>query len=144
MARECASVRLSLLVAAICVVGCTQTAAPEVHIVDPSALRKDPPLFVTAVRQKDEITHALQAAGFRIVDGPGGDAYLVRVAVGSDQRSQPCGTLNNVRYDIRRGGRNVIRVEAKGWTGKCEPNVFDLVSRDLRRRFVETKEGEQQ
>jgi len=44
--------------------------------------------------------------------------------------------LNNVRYGLRTGGRVIVEAKAKGWTGTCEPNVFDVVSRELRRRMV--------
>ncbi len=62
------------------------------------------------------------------------------MTLGIDQRSRPCGTLNNVRYALRRGGQTLIEVEAKGWTGSCEPNVFDDASRALRRQLAGTSD----
>ena len=116
--------------------GCTPTA-PEVQVLAPLPHGADPALFVTAARQKEEIARALHRAGFQVVDRVDESPYLLRVTIGVDQGSQPCGTLNNVRYEIRLEGSSVIVAEAKGWTGSCEPNIFDAVSCELRRHVVE-------
>ena len=120
----------------IALAGCAPTV-PEVQVLTPLPRGADPALFVTAARQKEEITRGLRGAGFRVVDHIEESPYLLRVTIGVDQGSQPCGTLNNVRYDLRSEGRSVIVAEAKGWTGSCDPNVFDAVSREFRRRVVE-------
>jgi len=111
--------------------------APEVHVLSQLARGIEPVIYVTAARQKDEITRALRAAGFRVVDRVSESSYLLRATLGVAQDSRPCGTLNNVRYELRAQGRTVISAEAKGWTGACAPNVFDAVSRELRRHVVE-------
>jgi hypothetical protein len=90
-------------------------------------------LTVTAAQQKPAIEQALRAAGFVLDERPRQDALLLRVTLGIDQRSQACGTLNNVRYALRRDQQTLIVVEAKGWTGSCAPNVFDEASIALRR-----------
>jgi hypothetical protein len=97
-----------------------------------------PVLVVTAARQKDAIERALRAAGLVVDDRPRDGDFLLRVTLGVDQGSRPCGTLNNVRYEIRRDGRTLIEVEAKGWTGTCEPNVFADASRALQRQISES------
>lgn len=124
------------LVLSITLAGCTPTA-PEVRVLAPLPRGIDPAVFVTAARQKEEIARALRGAGFQVVDRVDDSPYLLRVTVGVDQGSQPCGTLNNVRYELRSEGTSVIVAEAKGWTGSCEPNIFDAVSGALRRRVVE-------
>jgi hypothetical protein len=101
-----------------------------------------PVLVVTAARQKDAIEHALRAVGFAVDDRPRDGDYLLRVTLGVDQGSRACGTLNNVRYALRRDGRTLIEVEAKGWTGTCEPNVFDDASRALHRQISESAGNE--
>ncbi len=126
------------------VIAACAATLPEVHVLGQLPRGVDPPVYVTAARQKEEITRALRAAGFHVVDRVDESACLLRVTIGMDQGSRPCGTLNNVRGELRVGGRTVVEVEAKGWTGSCEPNILDATSRELRRRIVEltTQEGQ--
>jgi hypothetical protein len=116
--------------------GCSATA-PEVMVRAPLGRGMDPPITVVAAQQKGRIVESLRAAGFVIADGAQDDPYLLRATLGVDQRSQACGTMNNVRYDLRHQQRTLITAEAKGWTGSCAPNVFDELSRALRRRMLE-------
>lgn len=109
---------------------CVATA-PVTRVVGPLP-EEELGIYVTAARQKEEVVRSLRAAGLRLVDAPGDGSYLLRVTIGAPQESQPCGTLNNVRYTLRYGGRTVAETEAKGWTGTCEPNVLDAASRELR------------
>jgi len=125
------AVALSLLLAACA------PSTPEVTTLAPLSLGADAPIVLTAARQKDAIARALRAAGFRLVDAADERAYLLRVTIGVDQDARSCGTLNNVRYQLRVGGESVVVAEAKGWTGACEPNVFDALSQALRRQMVE-------
>src|SRR5690242_19070785 len=120
-----------LVFAATVVTACSQTE-PSVRVISPLPRGKEPAMYLTAARYKAEIDHALRAAGFQMTDVQTDGSYLLRVTVGMDQSSQPCGTLNNVRYSVRAAGRELIEAVAKGWTGKCEPNVFDSASRELR------------
>jgi len=115
--------------------------APTVDVRQPLPKGEDPVLCVTAAQQKPAIEQALRAAGFQVVDGPAQTPYLLRVTLGLDQGARACGTLNNVRYALRRAGETIVQAEAKGWTGSCEPNVFDAVSRLLRERVVAMRDG---
>ena len=116
--------------------GCGPTA-PEVRVLGPVPQAVDRAIFVTASRQKERVVRAMRGAGFEIVDRIQNASALLRVTVGVEQGSRPCGTLNNVRYALRVQGRTVIVAEAKGWTGSCEPNVFDEVSQEIKHRMVE-------
>jgi hypothetical protein len=119
------------------VVGCTPVT-PEVQVFEPLPEGIDTPIYLTAARQKDNIKRALRVAGFRIVDRMEDSLRLMRVTIGVDQGSQTCGTLNNVRFQIRYEGRNVVEATAKGWTGSCQPNIFDEVSREMRQSLFRT------
>lgn len=125
--------------------GCAPTA-PQVRVLAPLPRAGDAAIYLTAARQKEEIARALRAAGFRLAERVDETPYYLRVTIGSDQGSRACGTLNNVRYDLRLQGRSAVVAEAKGWTGSCEPNIFDAVSRELRRHVVEaaSREGQVQ
>ncbi|HSP96998.1 MAG TPA: hypothetical protein VL049_07100 [Candidatus Dormibacteraeota bacterium] len=134
MARPAAAAARLVLLAAVGACGPTP-AAVRVSEPLPSGA---PVLVVTAARQKDAIERALRAVGFAVDDRPRQGDYLLRVTLGVDQGARACGTLNNVRYELRRDGRTLIEVEAKGWTGTCEPNVFDDASRALQRQVSES------
>jgi len=136
MARSFGEAALALL-ALFC--GCTSRT--RITVTTPLPSGTDPAIFVTAARQKDPVLRALKDAGFHIVDAPGPDVYLMRVTLGVDQWSRPCGTLNNVRFSLRQQQLTLIDAEAKGWTGTCQPNVFDEVSRALRTRVLAFTEG---
>lgn len=77
----------------------------------------NPPIYLTAARQKDEIAKALRQAEFQLADRVDATPFLLRVSLGNNQQSQSCGTLNNVRYELRTQGKTIVLVEAKGWTG---------------------------
>jgi hypothetical protein len=125
------------LLLSIALSGCSPVA-PEVRVFEPLPQGINTPIYVTAARQKDKIKHALSDAGFRIVDRVEDSLRLMRVTIGVDQGSQSCGTLNNVRFQIRFEGRNVVEATAKGWTGSCQPNVFDEVSHEMWQRLFGT------
>lgn len=132
-----------VLLLGIALGGCTPTA-PEVRVLVPLPRRGEAAVYLTAARQREEIARALRDAGFQLAEHVDDAPYYLRVTIGTDQGSQACGTLNNVRYDLRWQGRSAVVAEAKGWTGRCEPNVFDAVSRELRRRVVEATSAEGQ
>jgi hypothetical protein len=122
------------LLMSIALAGCSPVT-PEVQVFEPLPHGIDTPIYVTAARQKDKIKRALRDAGFRIVDRMEDSLRLMRVTMGVDQGTQTCGTLNNVRFQLRYEGRNVVEATAKGWTGSCQPNIFDEVSREMWQRL---------
>jgi hypothetical protein len=123
-----------ILLLGIALAGCSPVA-PEVRVFEPLPQGINTPIYVTAARQKEEIKHALHDAGFHIVDRLEDSLCFMRVTIGVDQGSQACGTLNNVRFQLRSEGRNVAEASAKGWTGSCQPNVLDELSREMRREL---------
>ena len=102
----------------------------------PFAAGEDRALFLTAARQKDRIERALVAAGFSLAEDPLGTRAHLRVTIGNEKRLRDCGSLNNVKFALRLDGEPVLELAAAGWTGSCEPNVLDDMSRDLARRFA--------
>lgn len=124
-----APARLIGLAAALAACGPTPAVVRVVEPLPPG----ERVLTLTAAQQRPAIEQALRVAGFVLDDRPRRDALLLRVTLGIDQGSQACGTLNNVRYALRRDRQTLMVVEAKGWTGSCQPNVFDEASVALRR-----------
>ncbi len=121
---------------------CTPAAPPlDAATALPTGPRT--PIFVTAARHKVEVKQALAAAGFRLVDELSDDALLLRATIGIDQGEQACGTMNNVRLQLRHQGDNVAEVAGKGWTGSCQPNLLEELSRKLwRHLFDQTPQRE--
>jgi hypothetical protein len=88
-------------------------------------------LFLVAAQQKKEIAASLDAAGFEIADNLLHAAYFLRVTLGNEQGFRSCGTLQKVKYSLRSEDREVLLITTKGWTGSCQPNVFDVASHEL-------------
>lgn len=126
----------NILLLCIAVAGCASTTPQEIIPVKLTH-GVESPIFVTAARQKVEISQSLRNAGFNVVDRLEDCIYLVRATIGIDQDKRECGSLNNVRYQLRSQSQTIIEVEAKGWTGSCQPNVLDHASRELRSRVIE-------
>ena len=58
--------------------------------------------------------------------------YTLIAKVGSKRgSSEPCGTTNNVVYDLRSGSGRVLVIKGRGRTGTCKPNIFDDMSQKL-------------
>lgn len=129
-----------LLLAAI-VSGCTAAKPenPEVEIFAVLPQGREIAIFVTAARQKEEIKRALREAGFRIADRIGDDTLLMRATIGIDQDSKACGTLNNVRFQLRTDNRTIAEANAKGWTGSCQPNILQSISHEMWRQLSKTQ-----
>ncbi len=125
---------LKLLLLASSISGCS-SAKPEINVFEALPKGRETPIFVTAARQKDEVKKALRDAGFHIIDRMEESERLMRVTIGVDQGEEACGTLNNVRFQLRFEGRNVAEASAKGWTGSCQPNILEELSRDMWRRL---------
>ena len=96
---------------------------------------KDCRLFLVAAQQKAEISASLSAAGFELEDSLLTAPYFLRVTLGNEQGSRSCGALQGVKYSLRRDGAEVLLVAGKGWSGSCQPNLFDLASRELAAAF---------
>lgn len=118
--------------------GCSQLK-PEVEVVDVLPQGRETPIFVTAARQKDECKQALRQAGFRIADKMEESERLLRVTIGIDQDSKACGSLNNVKFQLRFEGRTVAEANGMGWTGACQPNILTDMSQDLWRKLFGTQ-----
>lgn len=114
--------------------GCSPIT-PKVQVFEPLNDVGDKPIFVTAARQKDGVKQALRNAGFQVADRIEDSLWLLRVTIGEDQDSKGCGTLNNVRFQLHSEGKDIAEANAKGWTGLCQPNIFDNISQEMWRQL---------
>ena len=53
-----------------------------------------------------------------------------------------CGQKHNVSYSLAVHGSNVMVIKARGWTGSCEPNMFDEMSAKLAESFALAPAGQ--
>ena len=60
-------------------------------------------------------------------------AYTLRVRVGDNRLTDYAPSVH---------GRNVMVIKARGWTGSCEPNMFDEMSAKLAESFALAPAGE--
>ncbi len=119
------------------VFGCTgarNEAAPPDPILGREAAVSDTAnrsVFLIAAQQKPRIIESLATAGIMVSTDLLEAGFTLRVTVGIDQGWRGCGNRNNVKYSLRRDSVAVLDLAAKGWTGTCTPNVFDLLSQQL-------------
>ena len=127
----------SILVLAVAL-GMALACATRAHVgraTDSTHGLTDCRLFLVAAQQKEEIAASLTAVGFELVDNLLNAPYFLRVTLGNEQGFRSCGTLQKVKYSLRSNGEEVLLVANEGWSGSCEPNVFDLASHDLASAF---------
>lgn len=105
--------------------------------VDPSRA-----VYLVAARQKPRIAESLRRAQVQVVADILDSPALLRVTVGNEKGFRSCGTRNNVKYSLRIGVVEALQLTEDGWTGTCEPNVFDALSARLARALSETHQGE--
>jgi len=114
-------------------------------------LKRNPTIHIST-RSPDQvrIAQSLERAGLQVADGTEAD-YALIVETGGEKSGFSCGALRNVRYEllvIRTGStdaphipgptddaRPALEIKARGWTGSCEPSVYDDMSRELAGQF---------
>ena len=95
-------------------------------------------VFLAASEQDDRIAEALRAAGFEVAPKWKTGEYKLRVDVGGVRANRDCGSSNNIRYLLlQQGQRNSegLQLKGRGWTGTCDPNIFDAMSEKLASYF---------
>jgi len=131
MSKHLIIVLLSLVIG-----GCSSSTKPKFEAIEPLPRGSETPIFITAARQKEAIKQALRNVGFNIVDHLEDSERMIRVTIGAEQGSRACGTLHNVRFQLRIESHDVAEVRGQGWTGTCQPNILDELSRTLWQKLV--------
>ena len=131
--RSASSAVLALLFACSLALSmaCSSPVAPTTTVEPHSPLERGAALYVTANRQRPRVVQALRSAGLKTTDQMQSGTYTLVVKVGKSRGSQPCGTTNNVVYDLRSAGGRVLVIKGRGQTGTCKPNVLDDMSKKL-------------
>jgi hypothetical protein len=108
---------------------------------EPRPAAPGPSVYLVAARQKARIAESLRRVGLHVVDDILESPALLRVTVGNEKGFRSCGTRNNVKYALHIGGAPALELKEDGWTGTCEPNVFDELSAQLARALPGTHQG---
>ncbi len=122
-----------ILLALVLALPACGTVPPTTTMQGSLALETEPSFYVTAAKQKPAVVGALRRAGIVVVEDLLESSHQLRVTLGIDKSFRACGTLNNVKYTIRLQRRTLLEIAGRGWTGECEPNVFDEMSLELAR-----------
>ena len=120
-----------ILLALVLTLPACGTVPPTLTKQGALVLEAEPSFYVTAAKQKPAVVGALRKAGIVVVDDLLESSHQLRVTLGIDKSFRGCGTLNNVKYAIRLQRRTLLELAGRGWTGECEPNVFDEMSLEL-------------
>ena len=125
-----------LLVLLLAFLAACTTTVPAVVTYGPAVPMDEAPLVrVSANEQLPRIEQSLRDAGL-MVASRGADAnYDLLVKVGGNRASKPCGPTTNIVYDLTIGGARVLVIKGRGFTGTCQPNIFDDMSRMLETYF---------
>jgi hypothetical protein len=121
----------SMLLALVLLLPACGTVPPTPTTPSFLVLEAEPSFYLIATKQKPEILAALRRAEIVVVDDLLESSHQLRVTLGVDKSFRDCGTLNNVKYAIRLQMRTLLELAGRGWTGECQPNVFDEMSREL-------------
>ena len=120
-----------LLSIAILTSSCSTRIPATITRRSPIALMADPRILLITNRQPQRITESLEMAGLRVFSKGRADYTLV-VVVGNNRSGSGCGTVRNVAYTLSSNGmRELVTIKGRGATGRCEPNIFDDMSRKL-------------
>ena len=114
---------------------CTNPTPPHIEVRGALSPDEEPRVFLVATREKERIALSLTEARIALADDIVGAPFLLRVTLGSEKASRACGAFANVKYSLRREEHEIFLIVASGWTGSCEPNVFEALSRTLRAQF---------
>ena len=125
---------LIALVSAAAIAGCaTSTSGIERRSMLDDASNRS--LFVVAASHRRAAVEALSRAGFTVVEDLLASPHYLRVVVGVQKNSVACGSLHNVKYDLRQKGRSAVALTRSGWIGHCQANVFEQLAQELSELF---------
>lgn len=94
-----------------------------------------PVVYLAAREERSRILQSLEDVGVTVTHDPSAARYTLQVDVGLHRQKQACGELCNVRYALFFRGQKLLEIRGRGWTGSCDSNIFDELSRLLATQF---------
>ena len=116
---------------------CASTVEPTITQFPIAELKPDAPIYVIANRQRPRVVRALRDAGLNITNRVTNDSYSLRVMIGRSRVSRSCGPKANTVYILNAFGQRLFVLKSRGFSGECEPNMLDDMSRVLAQQFRE-------
>ena len=116
---------IAFVLGLLATLGCASIVEPHVTKGAAMPLDRDRPFFVVAPQQAKRVEEALTKAGFKTTESYEDSVYYLSVKIGQRRSVQSCGTVNNVRYEIKYIGEHIMTLRGRGATGTCTPNIFD-------------------
>lgn len=117
--------------------GCTSTVPPHVQAFAPIAPELEPLLYVLTNDEHEHVVSALRSVGFRTTTDLEETLLVLQVKLGGRRANKHCGSVRNVLFDLRHGsGVRIATVKARGWTGRCRPNMVVEASAELATLFL--------
>ena len=110
---------------------CTTPVPPSTRVLgllDPQLERL---LYVTTNAERETVIADLEFAGFRTTSQTHTTPLVLVVKLGNVRRTQPCGSLRNVLYQLHQGGFLVAVIRGRGWTGSCDPGILREMNAEL-------------
>ena len=105
--------------------GCASIVEPHITQGAAMPLDRDRPFFVVSPEQGKRVVEALSKADFKTAESYENSVYYLSVKIGQRRSVQSCGTVNNVRFEIKYMGEHIMTMRGRGATGTCTPNIFD-------------------
>jgi len=116
---------------------CAATVEPTITQFPTAELKSDAPIYVIANRQRPRVVRALREAGLNVTNRVTNDSYSLRVLIGRPRITQSCGPKTNIVYILNAFGQRLFVLKSRGYSGDCEPNMLDDMSRVLAQQFRE-------
>ena len=114
-----------LVLGLLSTLGCATPVQPHITYGEAMPLDRDRPFFVVAPKQEKRVVEALKKANLKTTESYENSVYYLSVEVGRRRDVKSCGTVNNVRYEIKYMGEAIMKIRGRGKTGTCTPNIFD-------------------
>jgi hypothetical protein len=115
----------------VALLGCISTAEPQIVIRNHDPIAG--PLYLIAAKEKREIRESLSQAGVDLTDDLVAATAVLRVTLGVEKSHKGCGAYSNVKYAVRINRERLLELTGAGWTGTCEPLIYDEMSALLSR-----------
>ena len=117
--------------------GCASIVPPHVRAFAPIDPEVDPLLYVVTNDEHEHVIAALRSVGFKTTTNLEEASLVLNVKLGGRRANRSCGSVRNVSFDLRHSaGVRIATVQARGWTGRCRPNMLLDCSEELATLFL--------
>jgi hypothetical protein len=127
------SISIAVVTVVALAAACSSTIPARVTRPPPLPIDANAAFFVTATQQRDRVAQSLVNSGFTATDAWADATYSLNAKFGGSRSTDPCGSVNNVVYEIYFQGQRVMVIKGRGATGACHPNILDEMAQAIRK-----------